>query len=535
MCVNKIDINKIINSMTLEEKAAQLLCPDITQNHSDDEILEIVAKHQVGGIFLTYIPKERCKEITELISEKTKIPVIVNGDLVNGAGARIPGCTLFPWQMAAGAADSEDLAEKMGIATAKEGRDCGIHWTFSPVVDLSINLHNPMTNIRTFGGNPEQVSRLGKAYIRGIQKEGLMAATAKHFPGDGVDDRDPHICTTINSLSKNEWMILYGKLWQEIIDDGVMTIMPGHIALPWLEPAQDYRGPLPATLSKKIQIDLLRNKFNFKGAIVSDAICMAGYSTMIPSSKYASENIRTGSDMVLFSKPKRDLPHMINAVKNGKLSEERINNAVQYILELKIKLGLMDRKKYSVSEEEKLEFTKWADELGTKSISLVRNEFGTVPVKLQKGDKVLTVTCSFQEKVRGTVQELVVINNELEKRGFIVDHLHNPGEALINEKSKEYKAVFMNIHVPPRYGTIRMFGPLANNFWNSFWLDHPSVVFTSFGDPTKIYEMPYLPNYINAYSNSPASQKAAVKVWLGEEKALGKNPFTCSEYFQIEV
>jgi len=315
----------------------------------------------------------------------------------------------------------------------------------------------------------------------------------------------------------------------------VMSIMSGHIALPWLDPATDYRGPMPATLSRKIQVDLMREELGFEGAIISDAICMAGYSTNIPRSEYASANIASGSDMVLFARPERDFPFLMSAVEDGRLSEERVNDAVRRVVDLKMKLGLFEGRSCEVTDEEICLHQEWADEMGRRSISLVRNEENRIPVSLHEGDKALTVTCGFPGGVRGAVQELDTVDKELEKRGFAVKHVFNPSSEWLNENAGDYEAVFMNIHVPPRYGSVRMHGELGSIFWNSFWLDHPCVVFTSFGDPNKLYEMPYAPNYINAYSNTPSSQRAAVKVWLGEEEALGRSPLKCGEYFDIEV
>ena len=153
---------------------------------------------------------------------------------------------------------------------------------------------------------------------------------------------------------------------------------------------------------------------------------------------------------------------------------------------------------------------------------------------------MLTISCQFEENLRGQVQALSVLDKELRKRGFKVFHLDNPPEKGIwcmDEVVRKHRvdAVFINMHVPPRYGTTRLYNTITRPLWNSFWLDHPCVVFTAFCDPYKLYEMPYAPNFINAYGNTPSTQRAVVKVWLGETPALGKNPVGLKGYFKPDV
>jgi len=524
--------------MSADAKLGQVCCCH-AKTSTPDELVEMVQKYHIGSLFFAYRTATDCKAIMDAVNAAAEIPVIANADLVNGAGSRIENCTLFPWQMAVGAADSEDLAEKMGIATAHEGRACGLHWTFGPIVDISVNIHNSMMHTRTFGEAPGHVTRMSKAFIRGVQKDGLMAASAKHFPGDGIDDRDSHICTSINPLGEDEWMATFGRIWQDVINDGTMTIMSGHIALPWIDPGSNYLGPLPATLSRKIQIDLLREHLGFQGVIISDAIPMIGFSCQAAVEERIPLNIETGSDMILWPIPERDFVNMQRALDNGLLSEERLDTAVRNVLGLKHALGLLGGDQgCPLTEEDRTTYQRWADEIGEGSITIIRNEGDLLPASLKPGARVLTVSCSFEGDTRGFVQDLDVVDEELRCRGFEVDHRINPSNAELNRIGRDYDAVFMNVHVMPRYGTTRFFGQTAQVFWDSFWHNHPCVVFTSFGcfiDPYKLYEMPYVPNYVNTFSNTPSSQKAVVKVWLGEMPAKGKSPVRLEGYYEMGV
>ena len=535
----KNNIDNILSKMTLEQKIAQVLCWNVTETKTED-IKRRFDNLPLGCVFYGHMTGDEYREKKNTIEDICEIPVIACADLVNGAGCRIHppnGGVLFPWQMACGAANDEGLVEKMGEAIAIEGREFGVHWTLAPIVDLSINPLNSMMGTRTFGEKPEHVIKMAKAFIRGVQKNGCMAATAKHFPGDGVDDRDSHVCTSVNTYTREEWENSFGIIWRSMIDSGVLSVMSGHIGLPFIDGGiKAYMGPTPATLSKKLQIDFLRKELEFEGVIVSDAAPMAGFTSHAKESERAWRTIEAGTDVYLWADVENDPRWMKEAVIDGKLSEERLNDAVRRVLLLKEQVGLLDKRDVpKATKEQKGKYVEYGEEIAKRSITVIRNEENSLPVQLKSAAKVLTVTWMFGRGLRGKMEDLKVIDSELENRGFEVRHIVNPTGNQIVEMAPQFDAVFMNIFVPPRYGTLRMDSEFANTMWGSFWLDHPCVIFTSFGDPYKIHEMPTVPNMINAYSDTPSTQRAAVKVWFGEEKAYGKSPLSLPGFFDIEI
>ncbi|MGE4489443.1 MAG: beta-phosphoglucomutase [Kiritimatiellales bacterium] len=529
-------IDQLVAGMSIEEKIGQVFCMH-SRKESAQELAEKVEKYSIGGVFFGYRTMQESREIMDAVSGVSRLPVIGAADLVNGAGSRLEGGTLFPWQMAVGAADSEDLAEKVGIATAKEGRNAGLHWTFGPIIDLSLNIANSMMHTRTYGDHPGHVTRLANAFIRGVQKDNLMAASAKHFPGDGVDEWDTHIRSSVNSYDEERWFKTFGAIWKSVIDSGVYTVMAGHLALPWMDDPYDWRGPRPATLSSKIQIDLLRNQLGFKGVVISDAIPMAGFVGYESFAKAVPLNIETGSDMVLWADPERDFPHMLKALGSGLLSEERLNTAAGNVLALKMKLNLFEEDvRPEVTQEDKILFERWAEEIGKSSVTVIKNANGALPITdLVPGSKVLTISCCFENDTRGYIQELETVDEELRKRGFMVDHMKNPSWDNADTFADTYDAVFVNLHIVARYGSTRLLNGTADVFWTGFWHGKKNVVFTSFGDPYKLAEIPFVPNYINCYSNTPASQREAVRVWLGESPGTGHIPTTLAGFFERTV
>ncbi|MFP4384324.1 MAG: glycoside hydrolase family 3 protein [Spirochaetia bacterium] len=534
----KKHVDQLYESLSLDARIAQVFNINLYKyKEAPEEAAELFEKHPFGAGFFAYSRAEDVAAIMKKVQSASSVPVLGSADLVNGAGSRIEGCTLFPWQMAVGAADSEELAEKMGIATAVEGREIGIHWTFGPIVDLSINKDNSMMHTRTFGDHPDHVIRVSRGFIRGVQADNRMAATVKHFPGDGVDDRDSHVCTSINSYDRDKWYETFGRVWQALLSQAA-CVMSGHIALPWIDPGINYLGPAPATLSAPIQIELLRNQLGFGGVVVSDAIPMVGFSAFAPYRERIAGNIESGSDMILWTDPLKDIDEMKRAMDEGILTESRLETAVKNVLALKVWTGLIQAEEPAeapASPYTREDFQAWADEIGEKAVCIVRNENTLLPLNLPEGAKVATVTLTVGEDTRGYVKELDVVDQELKSRGFEVEHFGNPSPDLLNARGREFDAVFINVHVMPVYGTTRMVGKAVMSLWNSFWHGHPAVVFTTFGDPYKLYEMPYVPNYVLTFSNTPSSQRAVVKAWLGELEAQGRLPVSLEGYFDRQV
>src|SRR5450759_2381602 len=133
--------------------------------------------------------------------------------------------------MALGAANSPELAFAYGKYVALESRSVGVDWVLNPVSDLNLNPFNPIINVRSISDDPDRAIRLLSQQIKGLQENGV-AATIKHFPGDGVDFRDQHLLTSCNSLPIDVWKQKHGKVFKALIDSGVACIMPGHITLP---------------------------------------------------------------------------------------------------------------------------------------------------------------------------------------------------------------------------------------------------------------------------------------------------------------
>lgn len=511
-------VEETLSRMSLEECVGHLICPE-DRNYTIEEWEALASEIPLGSVFFGPNTPERFKACTAAIQKHSRIPVLVASDLEHGAGCMVKGGVDFPWTMALGVADDTTLAHTMGRASAVEGRAAGIHWTFGPVVDLSINPESPVVNIRALGDDPDKVSKLAIAWIEGMQQNGSLAATAKHFPGDGMDDRDQHLCTSVNSMTMEEWRKTYGVVWKRVIDAGVMSIMCGHIALPAYEnlPTTSQDG-MPATLSRKLQVDLLRNELGFEGVIVSDAAPMIGMCSRVHPDDQAIENILTGSDVFLFADPRNDFKRLLAAVRSGRLPEKQVRESTKRVLVMKAKLGLhIPENERAVTPDEVKEFQRASIAIAEKSITLLRRNENT-PTTLKPGAKVLTATIKYAHAAEHIASELAIVDEELKKRGYDVTHWLNPSHNQLLRDTKEFDALFINLVVPPHssMGTIRMTGDVIMTFWRAFWQSHPRVIFTTFANPFVLRELPHIPNLYATYSPVADSQRAAVNAWLGE-------------------
>ena len=538
-----MDYDKIIDSLSLDDLVGQLLCYNISPKKSKEETEEIIKSIKPGSLFLTNMDKEEIAFYTNLVNKYTKIPVIIASDVENGPEIAIKNSGKLPHPMAWGACDDESLIYKASELSAKICRKNGVHWTFAPVVDVNYNFQNTAGNIRCISDKPEQVIKMASSFVDGIQSNDYMAATAKHFPGNGIDERNAHFVTTINPMSKEEWLSSYGKIYSTMIQKGVKSIMIGHDALPAFENAEDIDpilGPPPAVLSYNLMTKLLKETLGFDGVVVSDAMSMIGVASRVNSlDELAVKFINAGGDVVLFPEP-NDFNNIKNAVINGDISKERLKDAVKRVLVLKNSLKMFDSQEEILKElDEDFSIADVGQKIADKSIKVVRDIDNVIPITTKNTNKILFVNI-VEPHYHVAPNEYVfdALKNEFEKNGYIVDQLFNTNHYKIKEVMDDYDFIMVNCNFSPQTyhgSTLRVGWNNIHAFWRGYILQHPKLIFTSFGDPYKLYDFPYLKTYINAFSDSQMSQIAVAKIVLGQISPTAKNPVSFKNYFNIEV
>jgi beta-N-acetylhexosaminidase len=516
-------VDETFATLTTEEKVAQLLIPNLGAYEHLGGVNAFLSDKTLGGIFVAGAPGAKHREEIGTLQARCAIPMVVSSDLEAGAGHCVHGGVPFPEPLAVAAANDVQLAYTLGKAAAQEGRHVGIHWAFAPLVDVNVNPDNPIANTRSLGDDPGRVARLAEAIIGGMQEHGL-AACAKHFPGDGVDDVDQHTVPSVNSLSREAWHSISGFAFRQAIEAGVWSIMVGHIALPAWDAVRDGRGVYrPASINRKLVADLLRGELGFQGLIVSDDMNMGGVAGYTNRRARTVACIAAGCDMLLFPKLPDDYVTLADAVQSGVLPPARLDDAVRRILAFKARLRLHEGELFApaVVEPERRAFEAASRRIAENAIVKVRDLNGTLPLRhLQPGARVLTVTLA------NSYQDLPEVDNALKERGYQVHHAYNPEDFRFGERTFAYDAVFVNFFYKAVWGaqSVRSAGLHNRMFIGGFYSDHPCVVFTSFGSPYHLRIFNTLPNYLNVHSSCPDSQRAAVKVWFGEVEPRGTSP-----------
>lgn len=532
------NIENRVQNMTVEELCGQVLCFNVDDDwKTDAEIEKFVKDIRPGGLFLKSANKRKCDKLRQIILEHTGIAPILAADVESGPSI-IDGEKDVMQQMAYGAANDAELTERIYRNCAEICRKNGVNMTFSPVVDLNMNPDNPVTNIRSISENPDLVSTIAAAMVRGFQKDGLVMATCKHFPGDGVDDRNQHFCTTVNSLSAEEWLRTFGKVYQNMFKEDVAAVMVGHIALPAFQDETEndpVRGYLPATLSYSLQTKLLKERLGFGGCLVSDAMSMIGACAAIPIERLCVEFFKAGGDFMLYPLVD-DYYRLVKAVKKGELPLERMQDAVRRVLRLKAKARLFEPEEVVTEKLYGEDIYALADEMGEKCIKIVRNAESLLPLHIEAKKRFLIINL----RGENDASTFDTVDRELVRRGHSVTVLTNPKHYEVNEKIKDHDVVLVNCKISTDDnvgigGSLRVRWPHIMPFWRGYIFKHPCVIFTSFGDPYKLYDYPYLKTYVNAFGYTESIQKGFVKVLLGEVESKAIHPVSLNGFFTCEA
>ncbi len=531
-------IERIVNSLTLEEKIGQLLCIEISAKADPAKVEEYVRRVLPGGIFLVGMTAEQIKFYTDMVNEYTKVPVIVSSDIEHGPETALVGSGFLPVPMAWGACNNPDLIREASVECAKICRKNGIHWTYSPIVDINYNFRSPECNVRAISDSPAVVQKIAGAMVDGMQENALMACTAKHFPGQGVDERNSHFTTTVNDLSKEEWLSTFGEVYKDMFRRGVKSVMLGHVSLPAFEEEMDeFYGAPPAGISYSLVTKLLKGELGFDGCVVSDALSMIGISASVEDvSKLCVKFVQAGGDMLLFPE-KNDYNVLLSAARAGELSLARIDDALTRVLKLKESVKLigepLDEKLLTLGRP----LSEIAQEIADGSVTLIRDYKKMLPITPTKGSKILLV--NMHEPYVGIKgDEYDAMKKTFEDRGYTVDTLDNPPHTKIHEVIGDYALVMLNLKYSSRdyHGaTLRIGWGSIMTMWRAYILKNPNVVAVSFGDPYKLFDMPYLKEYINAYYPTKESQIAVAKAVLGEIPFRGKSPVEFKGFFTREV
>jgi beta-N-acetylhexosaminidase len=537
-------VEETLQSLSLKEKVGQLFCP-VGNSDNEQVLTEFIKEFKPGGIM--YRPNEGAKmqETHRFLQNISPIPLLVSANLEAGGNGIATDGTYFGKQLQVAATDNEDMAHKLGVVAGREGRAVGCNWAFAPIVDIDMNYRNPITNVRTFGSDPKRVVKMAKSYMKGLSESGIAAAV-KHFPGDGVDDRDHHLLSSVNTLSTDEWDQTFGMVYKEMIEADAKSIMVGHIKLPEysrkLNPSLQDEEIMPATLAPELLNDLLREKLGFNGLIVTDATPMLGFTVSEKREIAVPKAIASGCDMFLFNRDiKEDYEFMLKGIESGILSEERVDDAVTRVLALKASLGLHQQKvegtlvphNEALSVLQSEEHKNWASECADQSVTLVKDTQKLLPISPSKYKRIRLNILGDES---GGLKEGASVTDSfleaLQKEGFEVD--------LFDNSKVNFKELLMSVHdLKDRYDlviyvanletasnqtTVRINWMQPLNVNAPWFVKELPTMFISVANPYHLQDVPMVKTYINAYSSNEFVVKAVMDKITGKSDFKGQSP-----------
>lgn len=533
-------VEDTLAGMSVQEKIEQIFCP-MAFVQQPEAVKEMIAQHKFGGLMFRAGDAANLQECLRAGQEACNVPLFYAANLEDGGNGIAEGGTYMGRQMLVAATGDTRKAYQLGKICGREGAAIGINYAFAPVVDIDRNFRNPITNVRTYGSDPDKVLAMGEAYMEGVTEEGLIVSV-KHFPGDGVDERDQHLVTSVNSLSLEEWEGTYGKIYRGLIQKGAQTVMVGHIAMPAME---EYYGKepckwvVPASQSKHV-LRYLREELHFNGLISTDASPMVGFTGVSQRRTAVPLSIENGCDMFLFTKDlEEDLRYMREGYEQGLLSERRLNEAAARMLATKAAMGLPEQKRAGTLSPEPgalavlqcEEHRTWAEECADQGVTLVKDTAGILPLDVKRHKRVLLEMIG-DFASNGRVQEQFV--RLLEKEGFAVT-LYEPEtpetiflDGEVEKFRKKYDLVLYigNIENASNKTVARiywhtLFGAGNNLPW--FAQEVPTV-FVSVGNPYHLFDVPMVPAYVNGYCHSPYVIEAVVEKLMGRSEFKGISP-----------
>ncbi len=536
-------IYEILDQMTVEEKVNQLFC--MIAYSDDDGLVEDYTTKGYGGLMCRPMEMDQVLRLKEKLVDKARIPFLIAANMEAGMDQVCSKGTYVGSQMSIASTQNSRYAYELGNIIGKEARVLGVNWAFAPVADIDYNWRNPITNIRTYGSDPDTVLAMATEYIRGLQKHGI-ASSVKHFPGDGVDERDQHLLTSVNSLSCDEWMESYGKIYKACITEGALTMMIGHIMQPaWskkINPSLKDVDIQPATVSKELVTGLLRQELGFNGTIITDASSMAGLCGNMSRRDALPTSIAAGCDMILFTKNEaEDVKFVMDGYQKGIISENRLNEAVIRILALKASLGLFEEElddygiRYKLASEivGSEEHQALAKEVADDSITLVKEEKGVLPLTPEKYRRILVYgkEGGLSDAHIGVEGKAAVFAELLRNQGFEVD-LYKPKEgfegilAPTTETTQNYDALIYvaTLATKSNQTVVRIEWGQPMGVDCPVYTSELPTIFISLENPYHLVDVPRMKTYINTYGGSPIVLNQLIKKLLGRSEFKGHSP-----------
>jgi beta-N-acetylhexosaminidase len=554
--------DKTLKGMSLDEKIGQLISVGINATflNQDSEAFKAlrhqVVDNHVGGIILFRGPVYESVVICNRMQELAKYPLLISADLEAGSGMRFDDTVNFPWNMAIAATGNPNYARRAGDLTGREARAMGIQQIYAPVSDVNNNAANPVINVRSYGEDPIEVSRYVSAFVEGAQRAGVIA-TAKHFPGHGDTATDSHRGLPEIDVTRERLNSIELVPFRAAVDAGVGAVMTGHIGLPLIDSTEitplpkdvklgpidtteageivSAKGTMPTTLSPVIN-GILRKDLHFDGLIVTDAMSMSGLTLYFTQEEASVRAIEAGADLLLKpADPDAALRGVRDAVKKGRLTEQRIEQSTRKLLAAKYDLGLAQQRVTSLDAIDRevagKRANELADDIARDAVTLVRNDARLLPLDINSASRIFNLAITNGDDRTIIAQPFIaaLARGGLKVETIVLDDRSSDADVTkAIDKATRADAVIVSMYGRVRTGQARSVAlpEPGTKALNELIERRARVVGISFGNPYILMSFPKLQTYLVAYGDMQSLQEETAQALLGQLDIKGRLPIS---------
>ena len=511
--------DSLYQQLSLDEKIGQLYIVALYNNRGEEEIQKIrnlVEKEKIGGLILMQDDAVKHINLLNEFQGKSRIKMMIGIDGEWGLFQRFPAAHKFPWAMTLGAIQDNSLIYEMTSKIAEDCKRMGIYWDFAPVVDVNTNPSNPIIGNRSFGSDINNVISKGLAYAQGLQDHGVLASM-KHFPGHGDTNTDSHLDLPVVSHNLERLNSVELAPFKALLDKKIGGVMVAHLYVPTLEKKKG----IPASVSYEIITNLLKNTYQYKGLIITDALNMNAIAKKFSPGEIDLRAFKAGNDIMLFS---QDVPSgkalIKSAFEKGEISENRLAESVKKILKTKFLLGLQDLKPINPEninvDLNNTSHAEISEKLYANAITLLKDEKNLLPLSCSKTYYYLPLEeAPFQTFVEnlnfGTTINLISKEeiSQIPENSTVIVGFHK-------DNSTAYKPYKISQN--------------GKNILTEL-SKKQNVILDVFGSPyaLKDIDIASISTILVSYENNDLSMKASAKALLGKTKISGKLPVIVNE------
>ena len=511
--------DSLYQQLSLDEKIGQLYIVALYNNRGEEEIQKIrnlVEKEKIGGLILMQDDAEKHINLLNEFQGKSRIKMMIGIDGEWGLFQRFSAAHKFPWAMTLGAIQDNSLIYEMTSKIAEDCKRMGIYWDFAPVVDVNTNPSNPIIGNRSFGSDINNVISKGLAYAQGLQDHGVLASM-KHFPGHGDTNTDSHLDLPVVSHNLERLNSVELAPFKALLDKKIGGVMVAHLYVPTLEKKKG----IPASVSYEIITNLLKNTYQYKGLIITDALNMNAIAKKFSPGEIDLRAFKAGNDIMLFS---QDVPSgkalIKSAFEKGEISENRLAESVKKILKTKFLLGLQDLKPINPEninvDLNNTSHAEISEKLYANAITLLKDEKNLLPLSCSKMYYYLPLEeAPFQTFVEnlnfGTTINLISKEeiSQIPENSTVIVGFHK-------DNSTAYKPYKIS------QNSKDILTELSKK---------QNVILDVFGSPyaLKDIDIASISTILVSYENNDLSMKASAKALLGKTKISGKLPVIVNE------